>query len=119
MVKEEALIILDQLRDLLLPVDDHLDSIGELFGHSDSPFTCAIWALEDHAVKSAAELTSIHFDVLIAWWTEHRFGERPMEVKYRRYATSSATKKKRCQQAMPLSNRITTKKLKKPTRAND
>lgn len=61
--------------------EQQMDGLADLIGTSpESPLQAAVYRLMGAHTQATADAIGWDADTLVAWWTEHNFGERPMQI---------------------------------------
>ena len=67
----------ERMREL----EAQMDALAGLIGTSpESPLQAAVYAVMGAYTRTVGQALGAWDDVLLDWWTEHNFGERPMQI---------------------------------------
>lgn len=81
MTKDQILAHLREWQDAMQAAEAAMDSLYELLGNDpESPMPQAIAALQGLATRQAGQLLGWTDEWLMAWWLEHSFGTKSMQV---------------------------------------
>lgn len=83
MTKERITAILKDWHESMLECDTRMDELAALTGTVvESPLGDAVYRVMGELTKAVADRICWCYETLEAWWTEHRFGERPMKIGF-------------------------------------
>ena len=83
MTKDRITTILKAWHDAMLECDARMDELAALTGQVvESPLGEAVYHVMGCYTKSVADQIGWCEDTLSSWWTEHRFGDRPMKIGF-------------------------------------
>jgi predicted Zn-dependent peptidase len=83
MSKQMILDVLAKWQSTMQECEQRMDDLASLVGHiADSPLGDAVYHLMGAYTESVADMIEWPDEYLEAWWTEHAFGEKPMNIGF-------------------------------------
>lgn len=83
MNKDKILSALRCWHEVMRECDARMDDLAALTGPvSESPLGDAVYRLMGAYTETLADAIGFSDEYLMAWWTEHQFGGRPMSIGF-------------------------------------